>query len=131
MKRFLQALALWLSSTVGAPGQTAAAVPAAVPKRRSSRLPLAALLLAALLALGGQASAQVTKTFVFGTGSTTITGNHAKWTENGNTLDIDMTNADIPPSGYTKFDNGTSAWKVSSSQVDKKTISVTFTLPGY
>ena len=103
MKRFLLILALWLTPTKGAQGQIAA--PAAVPKRRSSRLPLPTLLLAALLALGGQARAQVTKTFVFGTGRTTITGNHAKWTENGNTLDIDMTNADIPPSGYTKFDN--------------------------
>ncbi|WP_320053821.1 MBG domain-containing protein [uncultured Acetobacteroides sp.] len=123
MKRFLRTLALWLTPTMGALGQTAAAAPAAVPKRRSSRLPLLALTLA-LLAIGGQATAQ---TFVFGTGTQTKTSdNHFTWTENGNTLDIVMTNAETPTSGL-----GTSAWKLYNSSVKQKSISVTFSIPGY
>ncbi|TCN72855.1 fibronectin type III domain-containing protein [Acetobacteroides hydrogenigenes] len=128
MKRFLLILALWLSSSVGALGQTAAPARAAVPKRRSIRLPLAALLLAALLALGGQASAQ-TITFQGGTANPPIfNGGDTQYTENGITLGIKMSNADNNPSnGFNKDTNG---WGIYSTNTGTPT-TVTITCPGY
>ena len=128
MKRFLLILALWLSSSVGALGQTAAPARAAVPKRRSIRLPLAALLLAALLAIGGQASAQ-TINFERGTANPPIfNGGDTQYTENGITLGIKMSNVDNNPSNGFNMD--TNGWGIYSTNTGTPT-TVTITCPGY